>query len=314
MMRKTLRRAYRVIAAALILAAVAFSANVALAQDGGSHGGGGAHDDRPSGPNVPDPSQPAPGDAPSREQGDGSMVKPQGRTQSPAHNLKPISIRVGTDASYRPMEYIDSATNEIVGFDIDLMKAIGEATNMEIEFVNIPFDGIFLATMNGTVNCTISSITITDERKQSMNFSEPYYRSAQALLVPVKDADKYKAIADMKQARIGVQLGTTGQFLMEKESESEHLSKYDTVPLIIGDLKNGNLDVAMIDLPVAKYYAQAETDGGEPIFSCFDGNFSEEYYGICVPKSETALLERINLGLAIVKENGTLARIEDTWF
>jgi ABC-type amino acid transport substrate-binding protein len=231
-----------------------------------------------------------------------------------AKPAEPRRIKVGLDAAYRPMEFIDVDTNELVGFDVDLMRAIcKEAGLSEPDFQNTPWDGLLASLGQGSLDAAISSITITEERKQTLDFTEPYYRSAQALVVRVEDKDKIKGIDDLRGKVVAVQIATTGQFLLEKE-EGVELRQFDTAPLIIQDLRNKNVDAAMIDLPVARFYAKASgSQSGADLF-VGENVFSEEHYGIAVRKGNDDLLKQLNEGLRLAKEKGIVDRLEKKWF
>ena len=96
--------------------------------------------------------------------------------------VEKISIKVGTNAEYRPFEYVDE-NNNIIGFDVDLMTALAEAGGIEFELVNTKWDGIFVALANGEFDAVISAVTITDERKETVDFTDPYFNAGQVLAV-----------------------------------------------------------------------------------------------------------------------------------
>jgi polar amino acid transport system substrate-binding protein len=223
-------------------------------------------------------------------------------------------IKVGMDAAYRPMEFVNVDTGQIVGFDVDLIRAVCEEAGLgEPEIQNVPWDGLFASLQNGNLDLAISSITITEERKETLAFSAPYYRSAQALVTRAEDKDKLATLADLKGKTVGVQIATTGQFLLEKEGGIE-LRRFETAPLAIQDLKNHNLDAAMIDLPVARYHAKASGSDGGAALNVREGGFSEEYYGIAVRKDDSELLIKLNEGLKKAKEKGLVDQLKKKWF
>src|SRR5205085_11025577 len=120
---------------------------------------------------------------------------------------------VGTDAAYAPFES-QNEKGEIVGFDIDVVKAVAQKAGVEVKFVNTPWEGIFNALKQGDRDLLVSSITITDERKQSMDFSAPYFDAHQ--LIAVKSDSKVTRFDDLKDLRVGVQTGTTGDETISK--------------------------------------------------------------------------------------------------
>ncbi len=228
---------------------------------------------------------------------------------APEADERPDSIVVATDATWPPMQFLNE-DREIVGFDIDLMTAIAEAAGFEVEFRNTAWDGIFAGLATGEYDAVISSVTITEERRQNMDFSEPYINAGQVLIVPV-DREGVETLEDMGGMTVGAQIGTTGAFAIE-DVDGVESATYDEVGLAIEDLAAGRIDGVVADTPVAANYAlQNETYAealkivGEP--------FTDEYYGIAVPQGRDALLEMINEGLAQVEADGTIDELTEKW-
>ena len=136
-----------------------------------------------------------------------------GRGPRPGTAHRPRSYVVGTDAAYAPFE-CQNEKGEIVGFDIDVVKAVAAKAGIEVKFVNTPWEGIFNALGQGDRDMIVSAVTITDERKQTMDFSDPYFDALQ--LIAVKDNSKVAKFADLKKLKVGVQTGTTGDEAVTK--------------------------------------------------------------------------------------------------
>ncbi len=222
---------------------------------------------------------------------------------------RPDSIVVATDATWPPMEFLDE-NREIVGFDIDLMNAIAAAAGFEVEFRNTAWDGIFAGLATGEYDAVISSVTITEERKQNMDFSEPYINAGQVLVVRVDTSD-VETLDDLVGQTVGAQIGTTGAFAVDA-AEGVETATYDEIGLAFEDLAAGRLAGVVADTPVAANYAlqnEAYADSlmivGEP--------FTDEYYGIALPQGRDKLLEMINDGLAQVQEDGTIEELTEKW-
>lgn len=220
-----------------------------------------------------------------------------------------VKITVASDCTWPPMEFVNE-NKEIVGFDIDLIKAIAEAGGFEVEVKNTAWDGIFAGLANDAYDAVISSVTITEERKGSMDFSEPYLNAGQVLIVPAATQNVTKII-DLKGKALGAQIGTTGAMEVQKVKEVT-LKSYDELGLAIEDLVNGRISGVVADTPIAadyvlqnKNYAGKLKIVGEP--------FTEEYYGIVVKKGNTKVLDLINAGLKKVKESGKLQELENKW-
>ena len=165
---------------------------------------------------------------------------------------KPTKIVVATDATWPPMEYIDENKN-IVGFDIDLVNEIAKAGGFEVEFKNTAWDGIFAGLATGNYQVIASSVTITEERKATMDFSEPYVNAGQVLVVR-KETTGVNSLADMIGKKVGAQIGTTGAIEISKVSGVE-LKTYDEIWLAFEDLVNGNIDGVVADSPIAANFA-----------------------------------------------------------
>jgi len=220
-----------------------------------------------------------------------------------------LHIVIGTDATWPPMEMVDE-NKEIVGFDIDLMKAAAEKGGFTVEFQNTAWDGIFAGLGAGEYDAVMSSVTITEERKETMDFSVPYINAGQILVVP-QATSGVKTLADLKGKSVGAQIGTTGSFEIEKVSGVE-LRTYDEIGLAFEDLVNGRIDALVADTPVAADFALMNPNYkgkmkivGEP--------FTEEFYGVAVKKGNKAVLDAINKGLNAVLKTNTYNKIEDEW-
>lgn len=223
-----------------------------------------------------------------------------GCSNKPAEEETAAVVRVATDPVWPPFEMMDEDSKEITGFDIDLMKAIAEEEGLNVEFVSIAFDSVVAGVAECTYDAAASAITITDDRKEQMLFSDPYFTSGQILTVKEgNEANDTKEAYEGKS--IGAQLGTTGAIMAQEWADEGLITYkgYDTVDLAFMDLKNGQIDATLTDDTVA--YAYSESMGGIiPVGELF----SSEDYGIAVCKNNTDLQTAINSGLAKIKENG----------
>jgi len=220
-----------------------------------------------------------------------------------------LHIVIATDATWPPMEMVDE-NKEIVGFDIDLMKAAAEAGGFTVEFQNTAWDGIFAGLASGEYDAVMSSVTITEERKKTMDFSVPYINAGQILIVP-QATSGVDELADLKGKSVGAQIGTTGSFEVEKISGVE-LRTYDEIGLAFEDLVNGRIDAVVADTPVAADFALMNPNYkgklkivGEP--------FTDEFYGVAVKKGNKEILDAVNKGLNAVLNTSTYDKIEDEW-
>jgi arginine/lysine/histidine/glutamine transport system substrate-binding and permease protein len=217
------------------------------------------------------------------------------------------TLTVATEPAFPPFES-QAEGGGYEGFDIDLMNAIGEAAGFTVEFQALPFDGIIPALQAGTVDAAISSMTITSERAQTVDFSRPYFKAGLAIAVPEDNTDT-TSLEDLEGKRIAVQIGTTGAG-QAAEIEGATVSTFDSAPLALQELANGNADAVINDAPVTLYAIQTGNIGGLKVVGEL---VTEEFYGIALPKGSPNL-ERINSGLATILEDGTYEEIYQKWF
>ncbi len=221
-----------------------------------------------------------------------------------------LHLVVATDATWPPMEYIDEKTKDIIGFDIDLFKEVAKAGGFTVEFKNTAWDGIFAGLAADKYDAIISSVTITEERKEQMDFSKPYINAGQILVVP-NATRGVSELSDMKGMTVGAQIGTTGSFEVEKV-EGVGLKTYDEIGLAFEDLVNGRIDGIVADTPVAANFAlQNEAYKGK--LKIVGEPFTEEFYGVCVRKGNTQVLDAVNAGLDKVLGTTTYKNIEKKW-
>jgi len=214
-------------------------------------------------------------------------------------------IRVATDATWKPFEYVDD-NKQIVGFDIDVMNAIAEKENLDIEFVDVPFDPLLAGMAQGTYDCAISSITITADRQKDMLFSDPYFVAGQ--MVVVQKSNTTILGINTITGNIGAQIGTTGASEVEKVTGAT-LKTYDEIGLAFQDLMNGQINAVVCDNPVAQGYVSKNPDKLKTV----GGLFTSENYGIAVAKGKTELLEKINAGIKAIKADGLIEELSAKW-
>jgi polar amino acid transport system substrate-binding protein len=225
----------------------------------------------------------------------------------PGCGQEALKIRVATDATWPPFEYVDEETMEIVGFDIDLIKAIAAEANLDIEIINVSWDPLLAGMAQCQYDAACSAMTITEERKEAMLFSNPYFEAGQLVTVQYDNTD-IKSKEDLGGKTVGAQIGTTGSFEVEKIAGAT-LKTYDDIGLAMQDLMNGQIDAVISDNPLAMGYANANPDKLKTVGPVF----TSEYYGIAVCKTKPELLERINEGLAKIKAKGLIDELILKW-
>jgi polar amino acid transport system substrate-binding protein len=218
---------------------------------------------------------------------------------------------VGTDAAYAPFES-QNEKGEIVGFTVDVLSAVAAKAGVQIKFVNTPWEGIFNALAQGDRDLVASSVTITDERKQTMDFTNPYFDAVQ--LIAVRDNSKVAKFADLKRLKVGVQTGTTGDEVVTKllGKTSTAVKRFESTPLALKELESGGVDAVVADNGVVIHYV-ANNPGGK-FKTVADKEFAPEQYGFAVKKGNAELLGKLNQGLAAIKADGSYNTIYAKYF
>lgn len=215
-------------------------------------------------------------------------------------------LLVGTEATFAPFESMNDK-GEIVGIDVDIMNAIGEAVGSEVEFRNVGWEPVFQQITNGELELGASGITITDERKQTYDFTDPYYEAT--LMIVVKEDSPITTLEELKDKKISVQINTTGHEAAKKLqgiSSSKTLA-YENQPIAFQEVINGAVAASIGDNAVVLEYLKNNPDSG--LKAIESDQFEKEYYGFMVKKGNTELLNLLNDGLAKIKENGKLEEI-----
>lgn len=236
-------------------------------------------------------------------------AKKEDKAAPAASAVQKVKITVASDCTWPPMEYVNE-NKEIVGYDIDLMRAIADAAGFEVEIKNTAWDGIFAGLANNSYDAVISSVTITDERKGSMDFSEPYINAGQVLIVPAS-VQNVTTVDQLKGKSVGAQIGTTGAMEVQKTS-GVTLKSYDELGLAVEDLANGRLAGVVADTPIAADFV-LQNDNYKGKLKIVGEPFTKEFYGIAVNKGNAKVLDLINIGLKKVREAGKLEELEKKW-
>lgn len=214
---------------------------------------------------------------------------------------------VGTEPGFPPFESM-TESGEFEGFDIDLMTEIGQRAGKTVEFNSLPFDSLIAALQGGTIDAAISGMTITPERAESVDFSDPYFQAGLAIAV-AEDDNELTTLADLEGKKIAVQLGTTGASTAES-IEGAEVTTFESAPLALLELSNGNVDAVINDAPAT---LEAISTGNIPNIKVVGELLTEESYGIAMPQgSENVAL--VNDALAEMRADGTYDTIYEKWF
>lgn len=230
--------------------------------------------------------------------------------------LTPGTLKVATEAAWGPFEWINSSDPDpqtrFVGFDMDLMREIGHRLNKTVVFVDQPFSGIITAVQTKQFDAGISSFSVTPERQQTIDFSDPYYQIQQSILIRNNDSSITGA-SDLanKSKIIGAQSGTTGEMTAKDlvgTANETRVKTYEHVTDVFPALQNGQVDAVVNDYPVSQYYADSPEYKGQ--FKFVGQLFpTKEPYAIVINKENTQLTKAINDALAQIKADGTYDKL-----
>ncbi|KMY45657.1 glutamine ABC transporter substrate-binding protein [Bacillus sp. FJAT-27916] len=220
------------------------------------------------------------------------------------------TYRVVTDANYSPFEFQEGG--KIVGFDVDVVKAVAKEAGIKVEIENVGWDPLFVEVKNKTADFGMSAISINDERKATYDFSVPYFLSTNKILVP--EGSDIKSADDLKGKKVAVQTGTTGHLAVEKivGKKNEDIRKFETTVLAIMEMKQNGAAAVVADNGVVEEYAKNNPKDKFVVVADEDA-FENEYYGLMFPK-DSELKDKVNDALKTIIDNGTYTEIYKEWF
>jgi polar amino acid transport system substrate-binding protein len=214
-------------------------------------------------------------------------------------------LLVGTDTPFPPFEI--GQPPDISGYDIEVMNAIADQLGLEVTYQDTGFDTIFRDVANGQFDTAAAASTITPERQQKVNFTDPYYEAQQALLVP--EGSDIATTADLGGVIVGAQDGTTGETYANDETDAAEVRGFPEGPDAVSALQTGQVEAVIIDQPVAA--DAVEKQGG---FTIAEEIPTMELYGFAVAPDNTALLEAMNEALVTIKGDGTMTSLYQKYF
>ncbi|GAA0746344.1 ABC transporter substrate-binding protein [Clostridium oceanicum] len=217
-------------------------------------------------------------------------------------------LKIGLSDDYPPMEFRDDK-NKLVGFDVDISKALAEKLGVKAEFVPTSFNGIVVALNSGKFDSVISAVSITDERKKQMEFVGPYIEGGQIVIVK-KENDTIKSSKDLKGKIVACQMGSTGEEAAKKIEGTKELKKYDKVTEALQDLAIGRSDALVVDGQVGRYYMKKNASK----YKVLKDKLTVEPQGIGVKKGNEELKEGLDKAFKELKDEGKLSEISKKWF
>ena len=212
---------------------------------------------------------------------------------------------MATNAYFPPYEYYDGS--DIVGIDAEIVKALGDKLGLEVKIEDMEFDSIIAAVQSGKVDIGLAGMTVTEERLQTVNFSDSYAKGIQSIIVR-EDSD-IKSIDDLRNDKmIGVQLSTTGDIYATDDFGADHVTQYSKGADAVLALTTGKVDAVIIDNEPAKNFVAANEG-----LKILETPYAEEDYAACISKDNEALLKAINGALKELTDDGTIKGILDKY-
>ena len=227
-----------------------------------------------------------------------------------AGTLSAETLRVVTDPSFVPFEMMDPETGEMIGFDMEIIAEVAERAGFEYDLNTMDFNGIIPALQTGNVDIAIAGITITEERQQIVDFSDPYYDSGLRVLVRV-DNDEVEGLSDLEGKKIGTKIGSTSyDYLMKSLDKNDGVTPYPGSSDMYMALMSRSVDAVFYDAPNVGYFASTKGEGKvKTVGKLYEG----QQYGIALKKG-SEWVEDVNEALAAMKEDGTYKEIYEKWF
>ena len=225
----------------------------------------------------------------------------------------PAVYKVAMEPTFPPFDTINVETQELEGFDVDLMNAIAADQGFELEWVNMGFDGLIPALQAGNIDIIASGMNASEERREKVDFSTTYYDSG--LVVAIKAGNTtIKSVDDLTpDMKAGAQIGTTGADLATELFDAGKIKEakiYNGLDVAVMDLQNGTIDALINDLPVTKAYIEVKPGTIEIVGDVLNA----EAYGFAVKKGNTELLDKINAGMQNLIDDGSFDEIYAKWF
>lgn len=242
---------------------------------------------------------PAETEAPAEEESEAPA-----EAEAPAEEAAEGGVLVmGTNAEFPPYEYYEG--QEVVGIDAEIAAAVAEKLGMELKIEDMAFDSLITALSSGKVDMVAAGMTVTEDRKAFVNFTDTYATAKQVIIVT--EDSEIAGSDDLTGKKVGVQLGTTGD-IYASDIEDAAIEQYNKGMEAVQALSQGKIDAVIIDNQPAKVFV-SEVEG----IKILDEAFADEEYAIAIAKENTDLLDKVNAALSELKEDGTLQTIIDKY-
>ncbi len=211
------------------------------------------------------------------------------------------TLRMGTNATFPPYESVDE-NNNVVGIDADIAQTVADKLGMKLEIINMEFDALIPALNAKQLDFAMAGMTASPERAEQVDFTTPYATGIQAIIVP--EDSQIVAIEDLKDKKVGVQTGTTGDKYCSDDLGEEHVQRFESGVVATQALVNGQIDAVVIDNEPAKAYVEANEG-----LKILDTQYTVEDYAAAIAKDNTEMYDKINGALEELKADGTIDKI-----
>ena len=205
---------------------------------------------------------------------------------------------MGTNATFPPYEFVDD-NGEVAGIDAEIAKAIADKLGMTLEIKDMEFDSLIPAVQGGSIDIVLAGMTVNEERKESVNFTDSYATGTQVIIV--KEDSAIASVDDLEGKTIGVQSGTTGDAYCTDDYGQDHVKQFSSGALAVAALVNGQVDCVVIDNEPAKNFVAANTG-----LKILGTEYVTENYAAAIAKTNTDLLDKVNGASAELKADGTI--------
>lgn len=226
-----------------------------------------------------------------------------------AGNSGDTVLRVGVETAFSPFAFQEQGSSEYKGFDVDLIRAIAKEIGRAIEIKGQQFDKLIPSVQAGDTDIAISAITINEDRRTKVEFSEPYYDSSLAIIVSL-DNTSIKSFMDLSGKKLAVQIGTTSAS-EAKKIKGAHIRECNSEAEVYLELKAGGVDAVINDLPFTQDFLNK---GGNAYAKLIGEIPTSEQYGIVIKKGDPELVEKINAALDTLRKNGEYDILYAKWF
>lgn len=237
---------------------------------------------------------------------------PQQKQNASAQTESVPTLRVGSLTVYAPFEYMDSATGQYEGFDMDLVRELGKREGYKIEIVSMTLDGLIPALMADNIDVAVSALTITPVRSEKVDFTKPYINAGLTVMTTRDNAPKIKSLKDLEGKCLCAEIGSSGALFM-KRIPGTTIRTFNSAADAFLELNKNGCYAMLNDGPVNKYFLRQDAAKSMNLVA-LDWVVSDDQYGFAVKKGNAELLKKLDDALDAMKKDGTYDRIYDKWF